>query len=134
MKQGDITIQGQAAVLPVAKIGAISRVMTDASGTVAYTGVGFKPSVIIFHGSIDNSDSVSWGFGDGATIRRALFSNDGVLTTLVSNSTGAITIILSAGNLQTAYINSSDSDGFTLNWTKSGSPTGTATINYLAFK
>ena len=38
---------------------------------------------------------------------------------------------LAANNIN-AVINSYDSDGFTLLWTKNGSPTGTADILYLA--
>jgi hypothetical protein len=39
-----------------------------------------------------------------------------------------------ATNNQTADIASYDSDGFTLSWTKTGSPTGTATVQIMCFR
>jgi hypothetical protein len=45
-----------------------------------------------------------------------------------ADPTGTIT------DYQQATISSIDSDGFTLSWTKVGSPTGTLNLNILAFK
>jgi hypothetical protein len=41
---------------------------------------------------------------------------------------------LSGGNYQTCKVTSFDSDGFTVTWTKTGSPTGTATVTYTAIR
>jgi len=48
------------------------------------------------------------------------------------SSTNALFIHESSGNSNVAEMTSLDSDGFTLTWTKTGSPTGTANIGYFA--
>ena len=47
---------------------------------------------------------------------------------------GHIINLSATANRVHAELNSMDSDGFTLGWEKTGSPTGTATMQYLAFR
>ena len=44
------------------KIGSFTRDIAGANGNVAYTGAGFKPSVIVFIGAVGNTKYVSMGF------------------------------------------------------------------------
>ena len=113
------------------KVGNLSRDLTAASGSQAVTGVGFQPSAILFFGAVNSGSAMSIGGGNAAAmgmIRDITGGNHAV------NSIQAMGFVTSAGNQQSAVIASLDSDGFTLTWTKAGSPTGTAVINYIAFR
>lgn len=113
------------------KIITATRAMTAASGDVSYTGVGFKPSVIIALAT-ENAGGSSIGFSDSALT---------VIGQVLEKTVGSfglsvlylIYVEVSAAN-QKAIVKSYDADGFTLTWTKTGSPTGTATLYFLCLK
>ena len=114
------------------KVGNFTKDMTEATGTVAYTGVGFKPSAILFFACGPTDNAISIGADDGTN--KGMVSAYGTLNFTVV-TTDSIYLLNAAGTtLQNARISSFDSDGFTLSWTKVGSPTGTATIIYLAIR
>ena len=46
----------------------------------------------------------------------------------------AIYIRYGPANIYTVILNSLDADGFTIGWTKTGTPTGTLTVRYLAIR
>jgi hypothetical protein len=130
MKQGDVTTQGQATILPSNYIGQFNYDMTTASGTYPVTGVGFKPSAIIFFaGSVDTDGS--WGVAN-ATDSKCIYDgrNDGTY----QRNQSAIMIDKAASDYQEGIVTSFDPDGFTITFTKNGSPTGTMTVVYIAFK
>lgn len=111
------------------KYGTFTRVLSVGSGDVSYTGVGFKPSAIILIG-IHLTVSISIGFGtvDGNIYMKYIDSE---------GSTGSTNYIVNLGSfshMNYASLKSFDSDGFTLTWTKTGSPTGTVPVGYLAFR
>lgn len=111
------------------KVGVITRDMTAANGSVAYTGVGFVPKSIIFIAG--NGSAISIGF-DTVT-------NHGVIstfgTTYTDTSGNSVYIVNGSDVGQKGVLSSLDSDGFTMAWTKSGSPgAGTADVYYMAFK
>lgn len=115
------------------KIKTGTRDLSAASGNVAYTGIGFQPTAIICLAIVDSADyQVSWGFADS--------SKAGENVTKDSSTTfrnlGSVLIFLqtSGGAYQTATVNSYDSDGFTLTWTKTGSPTGTLKLLFFCLK
>jgi hypothetical protein len=123
------------------KVGTFNRNTGTASGTVAYTGVGFRPSTIIFFAGIDNVTALSFGFTD-ATNGRCLIS-DSVSSVGVGAQSFAQAIrysrtIAGNGTTQAAVISSMDADGFTLSWTKTDIGTGgtanNIVVNYLAFR
>lgn len=116
------------------KVGSLTRDMTAASGNVAYTGVGFKPKAIVSTGGTNATENFMMaGFDDGTT-RGAVASNPGGAGTCQLNLSG-IFIPSAAATSQTAVVASFDSDGFTLTWTKTGSPSaGTATVYFLALR
>jgi len=133
---GNISINGN--YLNSKKVGTFSRDISTASGTQAVTGVGFKPSAIIFIVNVDGSNGLSLGWDDG-TDRNGVLNGDSVIEdnwyNAVSNSlNAAIFIQTGSGNRYDGKINSFDSDGFTIGWEKTGTTTGTAIIMYLAFR
>jgi len=115
------------------KNGSISRDTATATGTQAITGVGFKPSAVIFIAVVPGTSEVSIGFDNG-TINDCIYNY--YSTAPGDWYGGAFSIFLS----QTDPINyggmisSLDADGFTISWTKTGAKTGTATIQYIAFR
>jgi len=118
------------------KIITISRDLTAAGAPtdVAYAGVGFTPTSVVIVGVISGSAAVlSIGFGDSAkgvnTVIKTWDNN--YYPTLVG---GVIIASTGSGIYQAATIKSYDADGFTLTWTKSGSPTGTLTCYALCFR
>jgi hypothetical protein len=101
-----------------------------ASGTQAITGVGFRPKAVVFFGNVDSTPSASIGASDGTTGGSIAFqtgtANWRTLGTAINIfNTGASTEY-------TGDISSLDADGFTINWSKFSTPTGTATIYYVA--
>jgi hypothetical protein len=120
------------------KVGTFTRVMSVASGNVAYTGVGFKPKAVLFLATVTNGTvaTTSKGVDDG-TSRFALigFTTTGDDAGFTSSS-AAISLFddTSSANTNTAVVASFDADGFTLTWTKAGTPTTTANIGYLALR
>jgi hypothetical protein len=132
---------GITGTLPIANLTAfgssgVSKILSNtynlatASGTQTWTGAGFTPSLVIFINCVSSVYTFSIGFDNGAS-PNCLYNNpNGDWGT---NST-SILVFPSAGNFQTAVISSFNSDGFVLTWTKTNSPTGTATIYALVFK
>lgn len=110
------------------KVIASTRDLTAATGSVAYTGVGFKPSKIIAFGNLNFSIG-SFGFGDSARTVRAVHNTGG--GTSFYGSTALLLFETASNNYQVCGIDSYDSDGFTLGWTKVNTPTGTANLFFL---
>lgn len=117
------------------KVGSISRDTSTASGSVAYTGVGFKPKAIhVFGGVVGTTKYTMNGFSDGTTQRG--MADNGPVSAGTYDDTGALIYIInsSGGNFTAGTLTSFDADGFTVSWAKTGSPTGTAVIYYLAMR
>ena len=120
--------------LPFFKIGTFTKNTADATGTQAITGVGFKPFCVIFFVAVSSTQKVSWGMDDATThfnLNQAVFAGADFVA---SSATMSITLGNAAGTSYDGYISSLDADGFTITWTKTGLPTGTATIEYMAFR
>jgi len=116
------------------KAGSFTRDISTVSGTQAVTAVGFKPKAIVFLGGINASHQISYGFTDG-TSYMCVYDLIDVSLKYGVNAGFCIGVVGATGSdLAIATISSLDSDGFTLSWTKTGSPTGTATIGYLALR
>jgi len=111
------------------KVGTISRNLATTTD-LAITGVGFKPNKIIMIGvgGVD-SDNASVGFADSARsagcIRRQTGAN--------WSSANRLCSLRPSSGIRSIGVKSYDSDGFTLEFfTDYGSPTGTATLYYIA--
>lgn len=125
------------------KVTTITRVLSAAAGNVAYTGIGFTPTSIEFatvgvgassaptFNSIGYTDSSKAGVAVGSAYNNP---DDGTTGPSYAVKNGAFAIYAgdnTAGTFsayQTAVVASYDSDGFTLTWAKTGSPSATATI------
>lgn len=111
--------------------GVFTRDTSLASGTQAITGVGFSPKEIMFMASEDGTaGEMSIGFDD-KTIPRVLIDwHNSVASSWYGSGTYSIYVRHSAGNDYAGQVLSFDADGFTVNWVRSGTPTGTLTISY----
>ena len=126
--RGDAT---WAAVTEYAYVTALTRDMTAATGAVAYTGFGFTPKAVYIMATV-GAVSMSGGFAAGVSydgITRAgstgVFLNSGQLIRIYDGTDTAY---------QSGVLTSFDSDGITITWTKTNSPTGTATCVLLAWR
>jgi hypothetical protein len=132
--------------VPLFRTGIITKKNTVGTGTVAYTGVGFRPSVLIFYWTrqtaIGTTAQVSSGVGFAASPAQQY----AVVTTMEdaqgnsdngryksNNSVVLFQDITTPANIQDrAALASMDADGFTLNWNLNGSGTTAYRIAYIA--
>lgn len=113
-------------------IGSFSRDVSLASGTQAITGVGFQPKLLIFYTTIGGTTQMSWGVDDGTTHKDTIITSVGTSTADGNNSIDFLQP--NGATSAVAYISTMGVDGFTLTWTKAGSPTGTADIIFTAYR
>ena len=112
------------------KIGTFTRDMAAVTADVAYTSVGFKPSMVLFAGAVASTVYSSYfGIDDGTThFCTSRYDN-------VDLTSGNCINLRAAAGAQWAQIKTLDADGFTLTWTKYESPAaGTGTLYYVAFR
>lgn len=112
-----------------------TRDLAAASGAVAYTGYGFKPSRLIIFACVQGSVLASWGFAckaailhDSHCIHHAYDGN------YYNSQVRVVSILTAAGVYQDAYLNSFDDDGFSLYWAKVGLPTGTIRLEVFVIR
>lgn len=111
------------------KVITFTRDIAGAAGDVAYTGVGFIPRAIIFQYSTTDAKCMGGGNVDSAKNMASYFSAQGAIYTAAVPTTGkCIYFSNAAGTDQQALLKTFDSDGFTLTWNKTGSPTGTGNV------
>jgi hypothetical protein len=116
----------------VSAIGTTTYDVSTASGTKTITGLAFQPSLVLFMTCISATNAASWGWDNGTN--KFSISRRGTTADFVTSSVNSVTAIVSSGNSQTGSISSFTSDGFVITFVKTGTPTGTADIAYLAFK
>jgi hypothetical protein len=119
--------------------GLISKNVGDASGAIqSITGIGFKPHLVLLFGVINGQVSFSIGVRSASVGDRAFAQSPDPLGrgSNVWNTTGSgsIFLALDGSNYINGAVQSLDPDGFTLQWTKSGSPSGTAYIGYICLR
>ena len=112
-----------------------SRSSQAASGAVSYTGYGFTPSALIIIAADTSSPSaLAFGFATGTAAFGSIYQN-GVAGRYDFTTSDFLTMYYSSGNYQQADLTSFDADGFTLTWTKTGTPPATTTgMIVLAFR
>ena len=98
---------------------------------VAYTGVGFVPTSIVALYGIDGGVLIGMGMSDSAKAGNNV-DRDNAEATHANNY--LICAITTGSNNQLAIVKTYDADGFTLTWTKSGTPTGTINMYFLCFR
>lgn len=116
------------------KVGNTTRDISTASGTQAITGVGFQPKAVIFLAVVNATTQASIGVDDGTNYGAVAANAGGVAGNFGPSTTASIVIVTGASDNAVGKITTLGSDGFTLTWTKTGSPTGTASILYLALR
>jgi hypothetical protein len=118
-----------------AKVGSFTKDISDSTASQAITGVGFTP-VAVWLQSAGSSTAEIFSFGWGTSSSQTEGISSGVASThtVFTRATNRIIRIyntLASNAYRQCYVASFDSDGFTLTWdAKSGSPTGTISINY----
>ncbi len=110
--------------------------IATADGDLAVTGAGFAPERVIVYQTVSNTPKWCFGMGTKAdndyrcTVNNYQNNADNAApeSQIVSVYTAADPVIAQAS------IGSWDSDGITLAWSKTGSPTGTANMYFMFFK
>lgn len=116
------------------KVGAFTRDISLASGTQAVTGVGFQPKAIIFFACQNASVKASWGVSDGTTDGATGDIHGQAATQYNTTTSDCIDVRENAADVYQGDVSALGADGFTINWTKVGTPTGTLNVNYLAIR
>lgn len=133
MKFGDMTIKGQADLTPVPYINFFDRDISSGAGTQSVTGLGFKPTSVIFLSAVLSSDMASWGYSTDAQNRCIQHQATG--DNFSAGGTTSIRFVTSASFDYYGTVSSMDTDGFTITWVVDlGSPTGSGRIVFMAFK
>ncbi len=115
------------------KVGNFSRDIATATGSQVVTGVGFTPRLLVFTGGVNGTAKVSLtGFTDGTTHAVTFDNGNASADTYGASATQDLYFVASGSDYTSGIVSSLDSDGFTISWIKTGSPTGTATISYIA--
>lgn len=106
--------------------------LSTASGTKTITGLAFRPSLVIFLASVAGAGTTvaTVGYDNGTNA----FSISKIDTKWQTSTANSIVMTTTAGNNQGGHITSFTADGFVITFTKTGTPTGTATIGFLAIK
>jgi hypothetical protein len=104
------------------------------TGDVSHTGVGFKPSSIIcFSGTpVVAQQCVGFTTGVSNQYAQAFVPTSGVWQHYPSSF--ILLYLTSSSNNAVGVLKSFDTDGFTITWSKTGSPTGTADLYFLCFR
>ena len=108
----------------------VTRALTDVSGAVATTGIGFKPTRLDIAGNVASTTIRCIGYVDSNLAVASIW--DDALTGHDSNA--YLYFSLGTGDFQLCNTVTFDNDGFTLTWAKTGNPTGTAKLNIIASK
>lgn len=115
-----------------AYVNSFTKNLADASGSQAVTGVGFKPKAVI--GFVTPASGSAQVFSLGFSNQTNNFSTTQDSTTAGTFDGEAFWLWAkeSNTNYQLATITSFDTDGFTISWTKNGTPTASVDVVYLA--
>jgi hypothetical protein len=98
------------------KIGTFTKFMDDASGSVSYSSIGFKPSSIILISA--GNTNLCVGFDDAVNHFSGIVYN--ASAAYYANPSVSIYLFDSGTNGQTGYVSSFDTDGFTIAYTYTG--------------
>lgn len=131
---GDITVQDQADLTPNPFVSSFSRDATLASGTQGITGVGFKPSSVVFL-MTENGNNTGMSIGvDNLTAKRCVADHHGEVANANNSLSEGILMIQAVGISYRGHITSFDTDGFTITWERVGATTNLLICSYMAFK
>jgi hypothetical protein len=106
--------------------------ISDAVTSQPISSVGFRPSAVHFIACINGTTVYSDGHDDGTNAH--CIHNQGGAATWERDFTNSIRAESGVADIREAEISSFDASGFTLNWSKVGSPTGTLQITAMCFR
>lgn len=115
--------------------GSFTHDISTASGNQSISGIGFKPRCLVdinCTGGASNAQASWAGSDDGVTAQCIEVATSGYVPQ-VGMSMICRTAV-SGGNFSRGLVTSFDANGFTIAWTKVGTPTGTATVRFLALR
>ena len=112
--------------------GIFTRDVSLASGTQVVTVSDFNPKALYFSFSVDGTGQIGEGYDDGTT--RFITVNRNAATTNVYTSTTYSMVVWVNGTDYYLATVAVGTNNFTVTWTKAGSPTGTLTVNYIAYR
>lgn len=114
----------------------VTTYTTRATRAVGTTGTqkitcGFRPKAININAIVEGTKTASWGVVDssGNSYCNKQRGDTSIINTIITG----VSLQIDGTNSFSASIASIDNDGFTLNWTAVGSPTGTVYLNIQAF-
>jgi len=115
----------------VSKIITFTKVAGDVTADTSYSGVGFQPSTLIGFGIIDVSDYICCGIADNNGLGFCVVK---FATNLYKRYNHFLVVGTADAARNYAVVKSYDADGFTLTWTKVGSPIATMGYGVLCIK
>jgi hypothetical protein len=121
-------------------IGFFTRNIDAVSSTIAYTGVGFRPSAVIFNAVNDDLLGISWGFDDTSGTNQVIHYRPSIPdyrgNQHVNNASIRIVQNDNAGYGSIGEISALSSDGFSITWTRLHDSTlaGPIIVTYMAFR
>lgn len=119
--------------LPAAAVTKFKMISTtkdiSTTGAVATTGAGFTPKGLIVFGAINGGTVGVWGMTTSVATHYGIYKASG--STTISDTVSFVYVDMGGGAVASAVLTSFDADGFTLTWSKTGSPTGTITLVFM---
>ena len=111
------------------------RDLAAASGDVSYTGYGFMPRALSIDFGMGGTQAFPKGMGHGfASLTKVVRQMSYGPNTYYNGGSTLMYVDITAGNNQGAILKSWDADGYTLTWTKTGTPTGAFVFVALAMR
>ena len=102
---------------------------------LAITGAGFKPSTAIVFATVNNTAGKAfWGVAGVDKSDGSITDKEAVSAGTYSSAGSLMAIFHAAGDYNFGSVKSWDSDGLTIEWAKTGSPTGTIEYQLLLIK
>lgn len=111
----------------VPKVISLTRDASAVAGNASYTGIGFKPSAIMLTWVNQGTPQTGEAMITAADVRGKTYTTQWY-------NTNEIVDLYVAGGRTWASLVTLDSDGFTFNWQKTSSPTGTINMQCICFR
>ena len=114
--------------------GSFTRDISTATGSQAITGVGFQPTALIVFVGGGGVGRASWGMASSDATEVCVNHYHNISADSFEHWGNLIRLEYGPGENYQGNLTSFDADGFTIAWTKNGSPTGTVGCKFIAFK
>ena len=120
--------------LPRVAVFSGTRDASVATGTQAITGIGFKPKAVVSFsvGTSGGGDQASVSGTSDGTLNKCLETGITGQNFFQGSFLGIWRTAEGGGDFQSCVVSTFDTDGLTLSWTKSGTPTGTISFYGMA--